>query len=166
MVDIIIEVKKHLGISDDELNELTASADLAMPTKQVEGINTSLTLKETIKICNTLLPHLTPSRILDKLIDEANRYQALNVATNDIIREKGEIDKGKLEKLKNSQEKHTDYEAIKNELERPATGGSGTGTSSPVDKQKIADLIKVIEKQNQAIRKYGDAQDNFTGDYS
>ncbi|CAI2164210.1 17330_t:CDS:2 [Funneliformis geosporum] len=130
MVDIIIEVKKHLGISDDELNELTASADLAMPTKQVEGINTSLTLKETIKICNTLLPHLTPSRILD------------------------------------NQEKHTDYEAIKNELERPATGGSGTGTSSPVDKQKIADLIKVIEKQNQAIRKYGDAQDNFTGDYS
>src|SRR4051794_4000600 len=118
MVDIIIEVKKHLGISDDELNELTASTDLAMPTKQVGGINTSLTLKETIKICNTLLPHLTPSRILDKLIDEANRYQGLNVAANDIIREKGEIDKGKLEKLKNNQEKHTDYEAIKNELNK------------------------------------------------
>lgn len=118
LIDIIIKVKKHLGISDDELNELTDGADLAMPTKQVGGINTSLTLKETIKICNTLLPHLTPNRILDKLIDEANRYQALNVIANDIIREKGEIDKDKLEKLKNNQEKHTDYDTIKNELNK------------------------------------------------
>lgn len=118
LIDITVKVKKHLGISDDELNELTDGADLAMPTKQVGGINTSLTLKETIKICNTLLPHLTPNRILDKLIDEANRYQDLNVIANDIIREKGEIDKGKLEKLKNNQEKHTDYDAIKNELNK------------------------------------------------
>nr|CAG8619209.1 10808_t:CDS:10 [Entrophospora candida] len=118
LIDIIIEVKKHLGISDDELDRLTVDTDLAMPTKQVGGVNTNLILKETIKICNTLLPYLTPTRSLDKLIDEANHYQVLNVTDNDIIREKGEIDKGKLEKLKNNQEKHTDYDAIKNELNK------------------------------------------------
>nr|CAG8565055.1 6471_t:CDS:10 [Entrophospora candida] len=93
LIDIIIEVKKHLGISDDELDRLTVDTDLAMPTKQVGGS-------------------------LDKLIDEANHYQVLNVTDNDIICEKGEIDKGKLEKLKNNQEKHTDYDAIKNELNK------------------------------------------------
>lgn len=118
LIDIAIKVKEHLGFSDDELERLIYDDEPAMPTKKVGEVNVSLTLKETIEICNALSPHLTPNRSLKKLIDEANSYQVLNVTDNDIIREKGEIDKGKLEKLKNNQEKHTDYDIIKNELNK------------------------------------------------
>lgn len=98
LVNIIVNVKKHLGLSDNELDNLTTVTGLAMPTKKVGGANTNLTLKEAI--------------------DKANRYQALNIDDNDIIRENGEIDKGKLEKLKNNQAKYADYETIKNELNK------------------------------------------------
>jgi len=104
LVNIVINVKKHLGLSDKELDNLTSISYLTMPSKKVGGIDNNLTLKELIDNYNTISNHLSNSRSLDKLIDEANSYQALNIAANDIIREKGEINQTKINTLKTAQQ--------------------------------------------------------------
>lgn len=52
LINIVVNVKKHLGLSDDELDNLTSIANLAMPTKKSNGVETRLTLKELISAYN------------------------------------------------------------------------------------------------------------------
>ncbi|CAI2184865.1 4240_t:CDS:1 [Funneliformis geosporum] len=72
MVDIIVEVKEHLGISDDELDELTVKTYLAMPIKKIGGVDSKLTLGEMISVYNKL--GLTnPQEILDEIVPNTGK---------------------------------------------------------------------------------------------
>jgi hypothetical protein len=54
LISIVVNVKKHLGISDTELDNLTTTVGLTIPTKKVGGVNSKLTLEELISVYNKL----------------------------------------------------------------------------------------------------------------
>ncbi|MCE8163018.1 MAG: hypothetical protein I3273_00315 [Candidatus Moeniiplasma glomeromycotorum] len=117
LINIVVNTKEHLGLSDTELDNLPTTATLVMPTKKVNGVDTKLTLKELINFYNSFPPSLREEKNLEKLLDEANRYRKLNIADNDEIREGGEIDQAKINRLKNAAKLENELAKIKEQKE-------------------------------------------------
>ena len=132
LINIVVNVKKHLGLSDLELDNLTTAVGLVMPTKKVNGVNTSLTLKEVIAVYNTLLPYLT-GRSLNDLINEANRYQSLNTEFRD-IQNKLESQKDYDEIKAKNEQMERQKEKVVSELDLPESATN----------QQVLDKIKEL----------------------